>query len=91
MISAIIGLAVGTLLCGFSFLICYLGMQADPKQGMSYVAGGMMSKMVLGSALSVGLALYVPGFEAVPFALVLGPMLGIGIPATAVYVTRTAG
>lgn len=90
MISALIGLAVGGFLCTFSFLICYLGMEADPKQGMAYVAGGMMSKMVLGSALSVGLALYVPGFQVVPFALVLAPMLGVGIPATAVYVTRQA-
>jgi len=91
MISALLGLAVGTMLCGFSFLICYLGMQADPKAGMSYVAGGMMSKMVLGSAMSVGLALYVPGFQIIPFGLTLAPMLGIGIPATAVYVTRQAG
>lgn len=90
MISAIIGFAVGAFLCIFSFLICYMGMQADPKQGMSYVAGGMMSKMVLGSALSAGLALYVPGFQVVPFALVLAPMLGVGIPAIAVYVTRKA-
>lgn len=91
MISALTGLAVGLFLNGISFIICYLGMQADPKTGMSYVAGGMMMKMVLGSALSVGLALYIPGFEIIPFGLVLAVLLGVGIPATAIYVTRTAG
>lgn len=91
MISALTGLIVGALLCGVSFIICYLGMQVDPKQGMSYVAGGFMIKMVLGATLSVGLALYVPGFEIVPFALVLAMMLGVGIPAVAIYVTRKTG
>ena len=90
MISAFIGLIVGLVLNGISFFIGYLGMQADPKQGMSYVAGGMMMKMVLGSALSVGLMLYIPNFELIPFGLVLAVMLGIGIPAVAVYVTRQA-
>jgi ACR3 family arsenite efflux pump ArsB len=87
----IAALAVGTLLIGISFLIGYLGMKADPKQGMSYIAGGMMMKMVLGSALSVGLALYIPDFDIVLFGLIMSVFLGVGIPAVAVYVTRKAG
>lgn len=87
----IAALAVGTLLIGISFLIGYLGMQADPKQGMAYIAGGMMMKMVLGSALSVGLALYIPDFDIVLFGLIMSVFLGVGIPAVAVYVTRKAG
>ena len=91
MISALVGLFVGLFLNAISFFIGYLGMQADPKQGMSYVAGGFMMKMILGSALSVGLMLYIPGFEIIPFGLVLAMMLGVGIPAVAIYVTRKAG
>ena len=90
MISALLGLFVGLVLNAFSFIIVYLGMQADPKQGMSYVAGGMMSKMVLGSALSVGLMLVVPDFNVAAFGLTLAPLLAIGIPGIAIYVTRKA-
>jgi uncharacterized membrane protein len=88
MISALIALAIGTLLCGISFFIAYLGMKADPKAGMSYVAGGFMMKMVLGSALSVACMHLVPDFNIAAFGLVLAVMLGVGIPGIAIYVTH---
>jgi ACR3 family arsenite efflux pump ArsB len=88
MISALIACAIGTLLIGLSFVIVYLGMKADPKQGLSYVAGGMMMKMVLGSALSVGCAMLVPDFNVAAFGLVISVFLGVGIPAVAIYGTR---
>ena len=91
MTTLIASLLVGTLLIGLSFIIGYLGMKADPKAGFSYIAGGMMMKMVLGSALSVGLALYIPDFDIVLFGLVMSVFLGLGIPAVAIYVTSKAG
>lgn len=87
MISAIAAFAVGSILIGISFVITYLGMKADPKAGMSYVAGGMLMKMVLGSVFSVGAAWFIPDFNIAAFGLVLAAFLGVGIPANAILVT----